>query len=238
MSKFCGNCGAMLDDNAAVCTTCGAVLNQGTINSPDLPKKKKKSGKKKVAVAVIALMVAIAVGFGGVFVYNNTGYRGVIAKYVKALNNCDAKLYYSILSNRMKDEYEDFEDYHSNEGFEFDLQNSIETKYEREEDIVGKDFKYSHRINDIYKVPKKDTKGYFKYLDKEKGYDNISEFVIVDFTLIAKGKKRTKAYSYNFVLSKENGKWKIFESNGSYFLYDLEEYEDYDPDDYEDENNY
>lgn len=32
MAKFCGNCGAKLDDNAKVCGMCGAMLTTSTPN--------------------------------------------------------------------------------------------------------------------------------------------------------------------------------------------------------------
>lgn len=56
MARFCGNCGAQIDENAKVCGQCGTPI-EGSTKTPPVkiidPEKKKKN--KKIFKIVIAV---------------------------------------------------------------------------------------------------------------------------------------------------------------------------------------
>ena len=61
MSKFCGNCGKMLDDDVKVCGYCGTPAITPNVNPMNNTTKQSSGKLKKIVVSMIAV-VAIVVG--------------------------------------------------------------------------------------------------------------------------------------------------------------------------------
>lgn len=65
MAKFCGNCGAQLDDDDKVCGQCGTPVNGNAGTVPGLkvvdPEKKKKMAKRIKWIVALVIVVALAI---------------------------------------------------------------------------------------------------------------------------------------------------------------------------------
>ncbi len=64
---FCGKCGAILPQNAAMCPVCGAA-----VDTTKLPKQPKSKKKRIVTIALIVLAVALVVGLVAFLIINNS----------------------------------------------------------------------------------------------------------------------------------------------------------------------
>ena len=89
MAKFCGNCGARLDDSARVCGRCGAPLGGYTPpkwdpnpNPKPHPKKSTLNPKLKKFIPLIAAAVVVIAVLVGVIRYNSPA--SVAQRYLKA----------------------------------------------------------------------------------------------------------------------------------------------------------
>ena len=76
MSKFCGNCGFKLGDDARVCGNCGNTLGN-VKQSPD--NSKEKIVKIGIAALVVVLVIALGVNF-----ITRRSYKKTIETYVSA----------------------------------------------------------------------------------------------------------------------------------------------------------
>ena len=58
MAKYCGNCGAQLEDNAKVCGNCGTLLDNTKVEGLNYtdPARKKKMGKRIKTLIVIIIL--------------------------------------------------------------------------------------------------------------------------------------------------------------------------------------
>lgn len=85
MSKFCGKCGAQIDDDARICGQCGNVVSEDVLvnKSSYLPTRKK--GKKKIIIGSVATVAAIVVAIiVMVNVIGSNSYKSVIDTYINA----------------------------------------------------------------------------------------------------------------------------------------------------------
>ncbi len=98
MSKFCGNCGAVNNDTAVICESCGNSL---LASAPVTAKKKSSTGKMAaIAVVAVAVIVLIISLFSG-------GSDKVVKKIVKAYDNEDAEALMKLYPEFMADGFED-----------------------------------------------------------------------------------------------------------------------------------
>lgn len=101
MAKFCGNCGAQIDDNAKVCGQCGTPVDSSTKMSPvkiiDSERKKKH---KKIFKLVIVLILIVAVAAAAINVASKfTGYNGLLRKVMSAYEGYDIDTLVSLSSD-------------------------------------------------------------------------------------------------------------------------------------------
>ncbi len=87
MSKFCGNCGSQMDDNAVVCGNCGCSMsdNKTTFKPSDPEQDKAKKSKIKKIIGICAAVVAVALVV--VICFNFIGgrsYKSVVDTYIEA----------------------------------------------------------------------------------------------------------------------------------------------------------
>lgn len=78
MSKFCTNCGKELNEGAAVCLNCGAIVNGGNVSSID------QNAKSKIAAGLLGIFL------GSLGVHNfYLGYTGkAVAQLLITLLTC------------------------------------------------------------------------------------------------------------------------------------------------------
>lgn len=84
MARFCGNCGAQLDDDARVCGRCGTFVEMpsGGGYTPPKPNAKQPDPRLKKLVPLIAAAVAVIAVLVGVSRYNSPA--SVAQRFLKA----------------------------------------------------------------------------------------------------------------------------------------------------------
>ena len=101
MAKFCGNCGAKINDNAKVCSECGTPIDdifQSSSEKKANPAKKKKS-KKKFKITVMLVFVAVAAIIIINVVSKFTGYNALLRKVMAAYEEYDIDTLVSLSSD-------------------------------------------------------------------------------------------------------------------------------------------
>lgn len=217
MSKFCGNCGAELDDNAKVCGYCGVTLSSdpvraakssvpGIVTEMDQQKAEKMKQYIKMGAAAVAAVLVLVIGIS--VISSSTGYKGALKKAVKYFSKGDSTKLYSYASEYYENYYEDGWFYDDFEDF---IDHFVDVSIEEVEDRVGRDPKVKYKITDSYKLEKRKSKleDITDLLDDyDVDYDVKSiRMVEVEFTI--KGSKKSITESLDLVMLKENGKWKF-----------------------------
>lgn len=131
MSKFCGNCGTVMDDAAAVCGNCGAPLAEAT-QAPaakgkvdvkaiiakatgvakEVVEGAKKGDKNSIIKGGIALAAVAVVIILVISLFSTPGYEGVAKKLIKAIDNDKPESIVKLLPQFVfEDDYEDEDDY-------------------------------------------------------------------------------------------------------------------------------
>lgn len=228
MAKFCGNCGAASDDSANVCGNCGApfaTASKGGVGNilakipgvNDIKPEQKALVMKiaKIAVpAVAALAVVLIVIF--CFITPNTGARGAMKKYFKAVQNGDSAAIVEMLpayytsEDIFGDEYDPEEELDSFfEESESNSQEAIEKKY-------GEGYKYKIKDMNVKKLDKDDLEDYEdqydKIVDANEDFEapEISAGYKIKFELVLKGDKKDKDAKCTVYMIKEDGKWVVW----------------------------
>ena len=160
MSKFCMQCGAQIDDNAASCPSCGTPQNPasdkstvqnanvnpeaGTAASTPLididkiknmpPEKKKKAGLIAI-IAVIAVVILVILRL----LFSAAAYKDPFLKFEDAVNSGKGKYIYRAMPEYISDSvFDDFKKSEIIDEFEdtlSDVREICESKY-------GDDFEY------------------------------------------------------------------------------------------------
>ena len=206
MAKFCGNCGAELDDNAKVCGQCGTPVD-GNTKAPAVkiidPEKKKKA--KKAAKLIIALVALVAVAAIAINVVSNfTGYNGLLRKVMTAYKGYDIDTLISLSSYVYyygEDDYaENYFEYHVGE-----VLDSFESS-------VGHSYQLSYDVNETYTMSErkmKETLEEIEYTYSDFDVSTIEKIVVSDLTVNAKQGSKSVNRDLNIIMSKENGTWKL-----------------------------
>ncbi len=218
MAKFCGSCGAQMDDNDKVCGNCGTpVPGAAKINVPSKEEVASVAGSDKVKkilpVAIVAVVAVVVIIVAVKILSGITGYNGAVNKMAKALKDNDNEALYN-LSSCISDEIneswygEDFYD-------QYDRQiSSVLDKYE---DKVGNIKKISVKINDATEVSDRKFNSYREDLQNAYNMDTsaIKKMVKLDITITVKGSKKSAVYNVdNLVAVKESGGWKLLYNSG------------------------
>lgn len=215
MSKFCGNCGAQLDDSAKICGYCGTPLSgQATNKTSSIPGVVNKASQEKMAnttalikkgiigiVAVVVLILVLNV------VSSFTGYKGVVRKVVNAFEDYDMKTLTACASDlNYYNDYTDWDDV-----FEY----RVSSKLDYYEDMLGHNLKISYKILDSYKMDDRNKNALIeRYENEGVDVDKVKTVRVVELELKIKGSKSTSTFTKdNMVLIKEGGKWKVLNTD-------------------------
>ena len=94
MSKFCGNCGAQMDDSAVICGNCGCSManNQPTFTPSNPEQEKAKKCKRKKIIGICSSVLAIVLIVIICFTYlGGRSEKTVVETYIKSgVENPDA----------------------------------------------------------------------------------------------------------------------------------------------------
>ncbi len=206
MARFCGNCGAQIDENAKVCGQCGTPI-EGSTKTPPVkiidPEKKKKN--KKIFKIVIALALVVAVAVTAINVVSKfTGYNGLLRKVMTAYEGYDIDTIASLSSDIY---YYGEEDY-----VESYFENSVGATLDSFESSVGHSYQFSYEVNETYTMSERKTKETLdgiKYAYPDFDVSIIEKIVVSDITVTAKQGNKSIEKELNITMSKENGKWKL-----------------------------
>lgn len=206
MAKFCGNCGAQMDDNAKVCGQCGIPVDGGTKASPvkivDPEKKKKNKKIFKIAVALILVVIVATTAINVVSKF--TGYNGLLRKAMAAYKEYDIDTLVSLSS--------DIYYYGEDDYVEFYFENVVGTTLDSFESSVGHSYQLSYEVNETYTMSErkaKETIEGIEYAYPDFDVDIIEKIVVSNITVTAKQGSKSVKRDLNITMSKEDGTWKL-----------------------------
>ena len=212
MAKFCGNCGAQLDDNARVCGQCGTPVDGNQSKIPGLkvvnPEEKKKQMKKVKIVIAIVIVVVIAI-VGVKITLNFTGTNGFVRNVMKAYEEYDIDALVNLSSEMYY--YSDYDNY-VDEYFE----NFVGSNIDSFESSVGHSYKMSYKIEEIYDLSQRKQDEMIKdieYLYPKFDVDTISKISVANVKVTAKQGSKSVNKDVKITMSKEGKKWKILYIN-------------------------
>lgn len=206
MAKFCGNCGAPLDESARVCGQCGTPVDGVSAAAPKLhiqdPEKQKKTQKTVRLAALLAALLVVAVALINL-IPRYTGCRGLLRRVMAAYEDYDVDALLSMASE-LYDEADDFAESY----FEANMDSALDMF----EYTVGHDYSLSYKVNDIYALSDRKMRSLRDELAlawSDYDVDAISKAVVAEVTLTAKEKGDTDDRSLQITMVKEDGAWKL-----------------------------
>lgn len=209
-ARFCGNCGAKLDDRSSVCGRCGTPVKKLMTTIPggmvvDPVKRKKVKRRKLVLVLLVVIVVVIAAVN---IVPNYVGYNGLLRKVMDAYADYDIDTLVSLSSDvYYYDEQDKVEAYFADTvGADLDL---FET-------AVGHSYKLSYEVEEVYDMSNR--KQYELMNELESTFpdfdpDLIENVVIADLTVIVTQGKKSINKNIGITITKENGELKLLYIN-------------------------
>lgn len=206
MAKYCGNCGAKMDDAANVCGQCGTPVDGTiTISSVKIADPQKQKKFKKIFKIVIALVLVAAVGITTFNVVSKfTGYNGLIHKVMTAYEEYDIDTLVALSS----DIY-----YYGEENYVEDyFENVVGTALDSFEASVGHSYQMSYEVKETYTLSERRSNEILEEI--EYSYPDfdvsiIEELVNSDITVTAEQDGKLVDWDLNVTMSKENGSWKL-----------------------------
>lgn len=208
MAKYCGNCGAKLEDSDKICGQCGMLVNNELLNlsgvkNIDKAEKRKKIKKNLRWTAFFIVFIAISVIVGSLF-WQFTGYNGLLRKVMNAYERYDIDTLILLSSDLYYYGNEDFAEnyYEDRVGADLDLF----------EQSVGLNYKISYKINDVYDLPERRLNEILDMLESSNiGYDaaQIERIAVSDITVTAEQGNKSIVQDINIFLTKEDGTWKL-----------------------------
>lgn len=212
MSKFCGNCGNLLDDDARVCGICGTPYTDDGIGKTKIPgvNTMKPQTKKKIKLFLklsILVIVLVIISLTAINIISSfTGYKGVINKGFNAFKDYDIDTLMTLTSEI---KYFNMD----SEKMEESISNSVSSKLDSYESEVGHDMSLSYELKDSYKLSDRKYQEFLKYVEDYYDYDtsDISEIYLAEINIFAKGSFGEEDYNSNeFYVIKERDSWYLF----------------------------
>ena len=210
MAKYCGNCGARMEDEHRVCGNCGTPF--GTyMKTPPIkvvdPEKKEltqKKGKKNIKLCVSAAVLILV----AVIVFNLiaafTGYNGLLRKVMAAYEDYDI----DALADMSSDVY-----YYSSADYaELYFEDTVGYALDAFESSVGHSYKLSYEVIETYKLSNRNFQSILDHIVwtyKDFDYSVIEEIVVAKVNVTATQGKRTAEREIEITMTKENGDWKV-----------------------------
>lgn len=207
MAKFCGNCGARLEDDAKICGKCGTPVEGVTTSIPGLkvtdPEKQKKVKKTfKLVAGLMVLLIVAGIAFNVVSQY--TGYNGLLRKVMAAYEKYDIDTLISLSSNMYY--------YGDEDSVEYYFESKVGENLDSFEASVGHNYKLSYKVNETYAMSERKENDLLDDIENAyTGFDisKIKKVVVADLTLTAKQGNKSTNRDMNIVMTKENGSWRL-----------------------------
>lgn len=208
MARFCGNCGAPLDDDAKVCGQCGTPSdgNYGKISGLKVvnPEKKKKLIKKlKIVIAFVVLMIIAVAGIK--IICSFTGTNGLVRKVMVSYEKYDIDTIISLSSDMYY--YSDYENY-VEEYFEYAVGQNIDNF----EDAVGHSYKMTYEVEEIYELSQRKQDEMLKNIENvytDFDVNLIKKIMVANVKVTAKQGSKSVTRTVKITMSKEGKTWKV-----------------------------
>lgn len=237
MSKFCGSCGANMEDDAKVCGACGAPIETENAATPVNPANPvnptnpmnttnpvasmSEDQKKKITLIAVAAGAGFVALIAIIIVVNillsHTGYRGAMNKYFNALEDYDVAAITEITSDvSYVSSWYDYDDAEFEDHKEDYIKDNVSSALESFEDKVGNKVKIKYEIQDASEISDRKYDEFIETLEDVYDYDTseISKVMEVNYTLELKGKKgKRTVYPTDMYLIKEDGKWTVYQGS-------------------------
>lgn len=214
VDMYCDNCHRQSPDNFVNCPYCSAPLKNNKRKKPQKFTKKKEHRKPvsfKTAV-IITVAVAFVLAIVAIVTGAITGAKPdkVIKTMVTAIEANDAKLYYSLYDEQIKEYYKENWYYGDEETFD-----AVTKPLNESRDFYiskcGEDFTLEYKINDITYISDEALEGANENLQASFNYTQFpTKVAFLDFEIEAKGEKGTYKTVYDKLTCLQiNGKWYI-----------------------------
>lgn len=208
MAKFCGNCGAQMDDAAKICGNCGvpfpSVAVQTKYEDPEKKEQERQKMKKLavkfgiVAAAVLALFIAIGI------LVANTGINGMVKDVTKAHKKFDV----DALIEMSSDVY-----YYADENFaEKVFQDILDLHHDSFEQKVGHKYKISYETVEVYELSKRNLENALEQIETmfpDFDVEMIDKIKVARVEMWARQGREELYMSMEVFFSKEDGEWKL-----------------------------
>lgn len=210
MAKFCGNCGVRLEDNASICSRCGAPVDDIAQSMSGIQNVESGKKVKKIILLTLRLIAILAVIISGLTVASNfIGNKGLVHNVMAAYRNYDidtlisltSDLYYYIDENVIESYFEE----------------NIGNDHDYFEASVGHSYKISYAINEIYILSGRRQEEVYDELEESIEYQYpdldvrsmIDRMAVADVTVTAKQGDKSVSQTIQIVMSKEEKDWKL-----------------------------
>ncbi|WP_290092139.1 zinc ribbon domain-containing protein [uncultured Dubosiella sp.] len=201
MAKFCGNCGAKMNDSAKVCGQCGTPVDPDFKKNNTSREKKKFPKWVKWVVLVLVLVVGGAIAFK---VFSGNGYDHIVKEVVEvyetgdvdALMNDSSMLY-------MEDGGDEPEEY---------LVKTIDNQMDKMEEELGRNYVLTYEVEEEYTLPQRQVRklqDMFEAGDVDYDVDNLEDIKVIDLVITGDSGDDTYDIEQSIIVIKENGKWKF-----------------------------
>ena len=228
VDMYCDNCHRQSPDNFINCPYCSAPLKNNKRKKPQKFTKKKERKKPvsfKTAVIIIVL-VAFVLAVSAVITGAVTGSKPdkVVKTMVTAIETNDAKLYYTLFDEQIKEYYKENWYYGDEETFD-----AVTKPLNESRDFYiskcGEDFSLKYKINDITYISEESLESVNETLQTSFNYSAFPQKVaFLDFEIEAKGENGTYKTVYDKLTCLQiNGKWYIQTSAIDVFEDELQE---------------
>ena len=215
MAKFCGNCGARVDDDARVCGSCGTPLNDvsrarektGYID----PRKKEKQRQIITKVIIVAAVVAVLV-ISISIVSSFVGYRGLIRKTMAAYKAYDI--------DRLVDLSSEAYFYSGYSDPDYYFEDVVGNDLDYFDSSVGHNYKLTYKVDETYTLSGRKLSDVLDSISWRISDDyptsSIKKIVNADIVVTAKQGDRHTEKNVLLTMTKEGNSWRLLYINYYY----------------------
>lgn len=207
MAKFCGNCGAQLDDDARVCGQCGTPFAGRTARVSGLkivdPEKQRKVKKRIMLAILLAVVVAIII-LAFSIISNFTGSKGFVRRVMTAIEDYDIDTLVSVSS--------DMYYYGDESAAESYFESNVNFIWDSIEETTGHSSKFDYKINEIYNMSEREKRETIKLIEStypDFDVNVIEKMKAANVSILLKDGSRTNETIVRIEMVKEEGKWKL-----------------------------
>lgn len=216
MSKFCGNCGAQMDDNTVVCGNCGCKVSNNQIGNFKETNAKKGSKKKIIKICatllVVVLIIVISLNFIG-----GRSYKSVVDTVIEAtVKEPDAIAFFELFPQEILIQALRDEEISRTEAIN-EMQDTLDSEVERIEKYCD-DWSVSWEIIDTVDASNSEV----KYLSAD--YEELYDFKVsakkdltveVTINVTVDGETKTEVEDCDLTLIKSGKLWYLLGIDGT-----------------------